>query len=208
MDITDLRAAAERLRGVIGATPQLHSRYWSETAGGDVWLKAECLQRTGSFKIRGAANMIAMLSPAERARGVIAASAGNHAQGVAVGAAALLTGAVRPDGRRTAVILSGGKIDMNLLGRVVEHGLAHSGRYLWLRVALDDRPGQLAALSQVIADAGANILDVEHRRTGSRLSFGQVYVELLLETRNASHAEEVFAALGAHGYHESRALER
>src|SRR5581483_4555560 len=84
MDIADIRAAEERIRGMVGATPLMHSRYWSEVAGGDVWLKAECLQRTGSFKIRGAANMIALLPPDERARGVIAASAGNHAQGVAV----------------------------------------------------------------------------------------------------------------------------
>src|SRR5262249_45972751 len=69
-------------------TPLLESRTWSAIAGAPVFLKAENLQRTGSFKIRGAANMIAQLSPGERAHGVIAASAGNHAQGVAVAATA------------------------------------------------------------------------------------------------------------------------
>src|SRR5918998_537093 len=82
--LADIRAAAQRLRGVAVRTPMLHSRYWSELTSADINLKAECLQRTGSFKVRGAANMIAQLSPVERARGVIAVSAGNHAQGVAI----------------------------------------------------------------------------------------------------------------------------
>src|SRR5204863_496985 len=84
--LDDIRSAAQRLRGVAVRTPMLHSRYWSELTGADVNLKAECLQRTGSFKVRGATNMIALLTPAERARGVIAVSAGNHAQGAAVAA--------------------------------------------------------------------------------------------------------------------------
>ncbi len=125
----------------------------------------------------------------------------------AVGAAALLAGTVPAHGRTTVLILSGGNIDMNLLGRVVEHGLAHAGRYLVVRVALHDRPGQLARVLRVLADAGANVLDIYHRRTGSHLTFGQVQVELLLETRNAAHAEAVCAALEAHGYRESPALE-
>jgi threonine dehydratase len=402
VDVTEIKAAAARIADLVQRTPMLPSRYWSEVAGGRVWLKAECLQRTGSFKLRGAANMIRMLTPEERARGVVAASAGNHAQGVAVaaraegvravvvmptsasfakveaargygaevvlegasyaeaaqamrrlaaeqgltvipafdderviagqgtvgleivaqcpdvelvlvpvgggglaagvamvvktlrpavrvvgvqaaaapaaresfihrhprtvpprvtiadgiavsrpgdvtlpfllrylddlvavdeesitgamvallersklvvegagavGAAALLARAVDARNRITVLILSGGNIDMNLLGRVVEHGLAHAGRYLVVRVALHDRPGQLARVLRVLADAGANVLDIYHRRTGSHLTFGQVQVELLLETRNAAHAEAVCAALEAHGYHESPVLE-
>jgi threonine dehydratase len=125
-----------------------------------------------------------------------------------VGLAALESGAVQARGRKTVAILSGGNIDMNLLGRIVEHGLSHSGRYLVLRVAIEDRPGELAAVLGVIAATGANILDVDHRRTGSYLTFGRVEVEFLMETRNALHAAEVCAALEAHGYRESKALER
>jgi threonine dehydratase len=143
----------------------------------------------------------AMVSLLERAKLVVEAAG-------AVGVAALLRGVVDAAGARTAVILSGGNIDMNLLGRIVEHGLAHSGRYLVLRVAIDDRPGQLAAVLGVLAEAGANVLDVEHRRTGSQLTFGRVQVEFLLETRNAEHARAVFAALDRHGFHESAALGR
>jgi threonine dehydratase len=85
----DIVAARELLRDVISPTPLLHSRVLSEQAGGPVYLKCENLQRTGSFKVRGAYVRIARLSAAERARGVVAASAGNHAQGVAFAAALL-----------------------------------------------------------------------------------------------------------------------
>ena len=74
---------------MISDTPVLHSRVLSATVGGPVYLKCENLQRTGSFKVRGAYNRIARLSGAERARGVVAASAGNHAQGVAFAAGLL-----------------------------------------------------------------------------------------------------------------------
>ena len=85
----DVVAARELLRDVISLTPLLHSRVLSEVLGGPVYLKCENLQRTGSFKVRGAYVRIARLSDAERSRGVVAASAGNHAQGVAFAAGML-----------------------------------------------------------------------------------------------------------------------
>src|SRR5258708_6565928 len=96
----DVAAAREALIGVTLRTPLLHSRVLSERIGGPVYLKCENLQRTGSFKARGAYLRIARLSDAERGRGVIAASAGNHAQGVAFAAALLGTKAtvVMPEG--------------------------------------------------------------------------------------------------------------
>lgn len=78
-----IEAAAALLEPVIRRTPTVASRVLSERAGNEVWLKCENLQRTGSFKPRGAYNRIANLPAAERAQGVVAASAGNHAQGVA-----------------------------------------------------------------------------------------------------------------------------
>ncbi|MFV1999135.1 MAG: threonine ammonia-lyase [Acidimicrobiia bacterium] len=88
-DITfqDIEAAVERGRPVVVATPTLPSLSFSRLCGRDVWLKAENLQRTGSFKIRGAMNAIRSLHSAELSQGVVAASAGNHAQGVALAAA-------------------------------------------------------------------------------------------------------------------------
>src|SRR3954452_10688972 len=82
----DVEAAAELLGDVVRHTPLWHSRGLADRVGGPVWLKCENLQRTGSFKIRGAYTRISRLTDAERARGVVAASAGNHAQGVALAA--------------------------------------------------------------------------------------------------------------------------
>jgi threonine dehydratase len=85
--IDDVRAASRRLPGVLQSTPVERSRAIASQIGHDeVWLKCENLQRTGSFKMRGAYNRIAQLSEEERRRGVVCASAGNHAQGVALAA--------------------------------------------------------------------------------------------------------------------------
>jgi threonine dehydratase len=84
--IEDIKAARALLEGIIRDTPVQGSRPLSERVGGPVWLKCENLQRAGSFKIRGAYTRIARLSEEESAHGVVAASAGNHAQGVALAA--------------------------------------------------------------------------------------------------------------------------
>jgi threonine dehydratase len=85
----DITTARKLLRDVISDTPVIHSRALSDIALGPVFIKCENLQRTGSFKVRGAYLRIAKLTDAERARGVVAASAGNHAQGVAYAAGRL-----------------------------------------------------------------------------------------------------------------------
>ncbi len=92
--LEDVRAAAARLRGVASVTPVLTARTLDETVGATVFLKAEVYQRGGAFKIRGAYNGIACLSPAELARGVVAFSSGNHAQAVAIAARMLGANAV------------------------------------------------------------------------------------------------------------------
>ena len=81
--IADIRAAAERIDGAVIKTPTLHSRTLSEIIGAEVWLKFENLQFTAAYKERGALNKLLQLTADERARGVVAASAGNHAQAVA-----------------------------------------------------------------------------------------------------------------------------
>jgi threonine dehydratase len=390
----DVAAAAELLAGVVRRTPLEHSRGLADLVGGPVWLKCENLQRTGSFKIRGAYTRIARLSDEERARGVVAASAGNHAQGVALAARLLgaqatvympesaplpkmaatraygatiemlgqslaepllaaaehaeRTGAVfihpfdhldviagqgtvglevleqcpevatvlvcagggglvsgiaaavkerRPDVRVVAVqaeeaaalpgslaagrpvalesmstmadgiavprptdltfahvqglvddvrtvseedlsrallfclerakmvvepagvaavaavladprafepplvaVVSGGNIDPVLLLKVVQHGMAAAGRYLSLRLRVPDRPGSLAAVLAELAAAGANVQEVEHERTSTRLGIGEVEVFVVVETRGPLHAGEVIAALRGAGY--------
>jgi threonine dehydratase len=89
ISLADIRAAAQRVSGAIEHTPCLHSRTLSKLTGAEVFLKFENLQFTASFKERGALNKLLSLSAAERSRGVIAMSAGNHAQAVAYHAARL-----------------------------------------------------------------------------------------------------------------------
>jgi threonine dehydratase len=394
VDLDDVRAARKLLDGVIRMTPLEHSRVLAAAAGGPVHLKCENLQRTGSFKIRGAYTRISRLTPEQRAVGVVAASAGNHAQGVAL-AAQLLdtratvfmpvsaalpkvdatrnygaevrlaggsvdealelateyeaeTGAVlvhpfdhpdivagqgtvgleileqcpevrtvlvgtggggvvagigvaikamRPDVAVIAVqaeaaaaypaslvaghpipldrmatmadgiavgrpgdlpfelvrnvvdevvtvseaaiskalllclerakqvvepagaaavaavlaeprrweppmvaVLTGGNIDPVLLMRVVQHGMVAAGRYLSVRVRIADRPGELARLLALVAELGANVIDVEHSRTTSHLDLGEVEVALSVETRGAEHRVELLAALSGSGH--------
>jgi threonine dehydratase len=392
--LSDVRAAGELLAGVARYTPVEPSNVLSDLVGGSVQLKCENLQRAGSFKIRGAYTRISRLSDAERAAGVVAASAGNHGQGVALAASLLGSGAtvfmphgaplpkvaatrgygasvvfsghsvdealvaatayaeetgavlihpfdhadivagqgtvaleildqvpdvrtivvsaggggllsgvavaakaLRPDVRvvgvqaggaaafppslaagrpvplaamstmadgiavgcpgqitfdlvreyvdeiltvseesltralllclerakllvepagaaavaavmddpghfepPVAVVLSGGNVDPVLLVRVLRHGLAAAGRYLAFSIAIPDLPGALAALLRDLADAGANVLDVVHQRTGGGLRVDEVGVDLQLETRGPDHSKDVLDALRRHGY--------
>jgi threonine dehydratase len=123
-------AAREILRGVISATPMIHSWVLSDRIGGPVYLKCENMQRTGSFKARGAYVRISRLTDDERSRGVIAASAGNHAQGVAWAAALLGAKAtvVMPEGAplpKIAATRSYGA-EIILHGARIEDALAHA----------------------------------------------------------------------------------
>ncbi len=113
--------------------------------------------------------------------------------------AALLTGAVKPEGPVVA-ILSGGNIDPMLLLRVIEHGLASAGRFLRLSVRCGDRPGELARLLAQIAEQRANIVDVAHSRQNPRLSFGEVEVALSVETRGPDHSAALIGVLRSAGY--------
>jgi threonine dehydratase len=81
--LKDIQRAQARFSGIISPSPLIHSSYFSRLSNSEVFLKLENLQETGSFKVRGAYNRLGAMTPEERGRGVIAASAGNHAQGVA-----------------------------------------------------------------------------------------------------------------------------
>ena len=394
VSLEDIKDARRLLEGVSVRTPLDRSRSLSDLMGAEFFIKCENLQRTGSFKIRGAYNRIARLSDDEKAAGVVAASAGNHAQGVALaatlsgtrsrvfmpeaaslpkveatkryGAEVVLTGtdfgaafsaatdyaketgaifvhpfdhphviagqgtigleileqvgdantvvvpvgggglisgiaaalkAERPDMRivgvqaagafsfakslsqgvpvplesmqtiadgiaanspgentlahvsalvdevvsvedeaiaealvfaaermklvlepagaaglaaalqgigsprtPTVVVLSGGNIDPLLLQRLIRFGLSASGRYFSFHTRLPDRPGELHRLIGLIADLGANIVGVEHRREGVYVELGEVDVALQLETRGPDHIEHIVESLSEAGY--------
>ena len=390
----DVAAAAKLLAGITQVTPVANSRVLGTLVGGPVFFKCENLQRGGSFKIRGAYVRISRLSRDERARGVVAASAGNHAQGVALAAGLLGTAATvfmpegaplpkieatlsygarvelvgrtvdealrvaqsyaeehgavlihpfdhvdiiagqgtvgleildqcpqvrtilvgtgggglasgvavavkaqRPDVRVVAVqaagaaafpgsleaghpvalptmatmadgiavgrpgeitfphvrdlvdevrtvseeslsralllcleraklvvepagvasvaavldepgafeppavaVLSGGNIDPVLLSKLIQYAMVSAGRYLSCRLRIPDRPGELAALLQLVAAQGANVLSVEHSRTGAQLHLGEVEIALSAETRGEEHCEALLAALRDAGH--------
>jgi threonine dehydratase len=393
--LDDVRAAQDLLSGVVRPTPLEYSRAIADRVGAEVYLKCENLQRAGSFKIRGAYTRMARLSDEEKSRGVVAASAGNHAQGVALaaqllgikakvymphgapmpklvatraygadieqvgttideclvkareweastgavlihpfdhrdivagqgtcgleilqecpdvrtivvsaGGGGLLAGistavkALKPDVRIIGVqaeqaaayplslaagkpvayenmqtmadgiavgmpgdvpyalvrdlvdgietvseealskallflleraklvvepagaaavahllstagrhvegpvvaVLSGGNIDPLLLLRIIRHGMAAAGRYLQFRVRVPDRPGSLAGLLADCAAVDANVLEVEHVRTGTTIRVDEVEIGLQLETKGHEHCEDVLRALRSKGY--------
>ncbi|MFT4230919.1 MAG: threonine ammonia-lyase [Microbacterium sp.] len=121
----------------------------------------------------------AILALLERAK-VVVEPAG------AVGVAAILAGKVHSAGP-TISVLSGGNIDPLLLQRVVAHGLAASGRYMTMRIPLPDRPGQLSRVSELIAQAGANVIEVLHTRHGQGLQISEVVLQISVETRGEEH---------------------
>jgi threonine dehydratase len=97
-------------------------------------------------------------------------------------------------------VLSGGNIDPVLLLRVIQNGMISAGRYLSFRLRIADRPGELARLLALLADAGANVLDVEHSRTGAKLHLGEVEVALSVETRGEEHCAALLATLRDSGH--------
>ncbi len=394
--LADIQAARRVLRGIINATPILADERLSDELGARVFLKAENTQRSGSFKIRGAYNTISRLGADERARGVIAHSAGNHAQGVAlaaklqgipativmperapltkvaatrrlgaevilhgatfddagaharelqqereltyvhafnderviagqgtigleivealpdlaalavpigggglIGGIAIAVKALMPDvrivgvqaagcapvpqslaagepvtfpgartiadgiavkrpgdltlpiirdlvddvvtvddeeiaraiahaaqnarqviegagaaglaavisgkvpakpGETVCAVLAGGNIDGNLLARVLEQVLVKQGRYILLRTTVDDRPGNLAPLIDQVAKAGANVIDIFHRRAVWLVPVDRVGIEMVLEVRDEAHGQAVIKHLAEVGY--------
>ncbi len=117
-----------------------------------------------------------------------------------VAAAALLQPRGEPWEAPVVVVLSGGNIDPVVLLRVLHHGLAASGRYLAITVRLADRPGSLAGLLGKLADAGVNVLDVDHVWTDPTLVVGQIEVLIQAETRGYEHRAEVLQRLADAGY--------
>jgi len=127
----------------------------------------------------------------------------------AAGVAALLSGAVNLQGMKVLVPLTGGNIDINLVGRFIEHGLATAGRYFVIHTRLTDRPGELMRLLTIIAEMRINVIDVRHQRISSRLPIMQREETLTLETRDRAQCDQLLQRLRAAGYivEEAQALE-
>ncbi|MFV1963506.1 MAG: pyridoxal-phosphate dependent enzyme, partial [Acidimicrobiia bacterium] len=114
----------------------------------------------------------------------------------AVGVAALLEKLIPEDAPDPiCIILSGGNIDLLFLGKAVRHGLESSGRFAKFTLLVSDQPGSLAEIIQLITKHGGNVVQVDHHREGFGLPFGQVEIEISVETRDAEHAASLRQAL-------------
>ncbi len=118
----------------------------------------------------------------------------------AAGVAALLHRKTTLEGKRTAVVIGGGNIDVTLLSRIIERGLVKDGRLVRVRVPLPDHPGALQQLTAVIAAAHANIVQVVHDRAYFGAHLGEGIVDITMETRGPDHVEELLASLKKAGY--------
>lgn len=114
--------------------------------------------------------------------------------------AALLSGRVPiHEDESIVAVLCGGNIDVNMISRIIDRGLVDDGRMARLRVTVRDRPGSLARLTELVARAGANVLEVAHQRAFADISVGDVEIVVHLETRGRDHVEEILAAIRATG---------
>lgn len=178
--IEDVRAPRERLKGLIAAIPCPHSETLSELTGSRLFVKLENLQMTGSFKERGAANVLA----------------------------ALVNKRVALEGETVVLLLGGGNIDVNLIARIIERGLVKDGRIVRLTVLLRDRPGALARLTALMAETRANVLHIGHDRAFPRARLSETEVELTLETSGPDHIRSIKNHLQSAGYTVEEVLHR
>lgn len=183
IDIDDIEAAARRLHGIVIETPLLQNAELDRIAAGKVMLKPECLQRTGSFKIRGAYNLLSQLSAEQAERGVVAWSSGNHAQGVAAAGKMLgiRTAIVMPEDAPTAKLDSTRKLG----GEVITY---------------DRYTGDREAIARALAaERGAEIVppfDHPHIIAGQ----GTVGLEIAEQSQSLGlHADQVLICCGGGG---------
>ena len=113
----------------------------------------------------------------------------------AVAVAAAMFGKINLEGKKTVCLLSGGNIDVTILSRVIARGLMMSGRKCRLLIELVDKPGQLLAVSRIIAEHGGNVTSVHHEHAGEGSDVNGCYLRVTLETRNFEHIETIKKAL-------------
>lgn len=106
-----------------------------------------------------------------------------------------------PSDSKTVAVLSGGNIDVTMVSRIIERGLLNSGRKFKARMTLHDRPGELARLSALIAQAGANVVAVYHDRNDLQTSLNDTVIDIELETKDQAQADAILLMLKNEGYH-------
>jgi len=120
--------------------------------------------------------------------------------------AALVNRKVSLVGKKVAVLVCGGNIDVTLLSRIIERGLVKDGRLVRLRVHLPDYPGALNRLTSILAEHRANIVETDYDRAYHGVGLGETAIEITMETRGPDHIAEIISALGAAAYAQERVL--
>ncbi len=118
----------------------------------------------------------------------------------AVSVAAALFNKIPVKGKNVVCIVSGGNIDVNILSRVITRGLVTSGRNTNLTIALEDKPGQLQQVSEIISKCGGNIISVHHDHADANMAISACFLKIGLETRDRKQIDEIRAALAAAGF--------
>ena len=107
----------------------------------------------------------------------------------------------------SGLLLSGGNIDLNLLGKVIQYGMVSAGRYLALRFWLDDKPVELHGITQLLTENNINIMHVGIHRMGPYMALHKVELELIVETRDHRHGQEVIRLMTQAGFNAEEAIE-
>jgi len=120
--------------------------------------------------------------------------------------AAMVNHKIEMSGKKIAVLVCGGNIDVTLLSRIIERGLVKDGRLVRLRVHLPDYPGALHRLTGILADHRANIVETSYDRTYYGVNLGETAIDITMETRGPEQIAELLSALSAAGYLHERIL--
>lgn len=118
----------------------------------------------------------------------------------AVSVAAAMFGKLPLAGKKVVCIVSGGNIDVNILSRVITRGLVTAGRNATLQIALEDKPGQLLGVSQIVSECGANVVSVHHERSDANMAITSCFLKLGMETRDFEQIEEIRRKLTQAGF--------
>jgi threonine dehydratase len=213
--ISGIAVAAKALNPklqIIGVQAQLYPSMYNATKGENLPMRGDTLAEGIAVKapgrittdiIRRLVDDIVLVTEdqIERAVAMLIAIEKTVVEGAgAAGLAAVLAEPERFAGRNVGLVLTGGNIDTRLIASVLTRELAREGRLTEIALDIVDRPGQLAAVSALLADAGANIIEVSHQRTFSDLPAKGTLLEVVIETRDRAHLEEVMKRLAEAGF--------
>jgi len=213
--ISGIAVAAKALNPelrILGVQAQLYPSMYNAIKGEGLPMRGDTLAEGIAVKVPGAITtdiirrlvddiVLVTEDQIERAVAMLIAIEKTVVEGAgAAGLAAVLASPERFAGRNVGLVLTGGNIDTRLIASVLTRELARDGRLTQIALDIVDRPGQLAAVSALLADAGANIIEVSHQRTFSDLPAKGTLLEVVIETRDRAHLEDVMKRLGEAGF--------